>query len=152
MTLCLIESQWLCRIPCRIPYENAFRTGVRILPIACTLCSKSPEINRAVNATLCQGLSIFRDGTLRTNSWAILSAAILNNYEISREHVAAIWIIMRTHDLIYILICILMKWLPTHCNIKIFLVVVVVVVVFFLRMARDSNPVISWSWSKWTNH
>ena len=36
-----------------------------------------------------QGLSIYRDGTLRTNSWAILSVAILNNYEISREHVAA---------------------------------------------------------------
>ena len=27
-----IESQWICRIPCRIPYENASRTGVRILP------------------------------------------------------------------------------------------------------------------------
>ena len=27
-TLCFIESQWICRIP----YENASRTGVRILP------------------------------------------------------------------------------------------------------------------------
>ena len=27
-----IESQWICRIPYRIPYENASRTGVRILP------------------------------------------------------------------------------------------------------------------------
>ena len=33
MTLCFIESQWICRIPYRIPYENASRTGVRILPI-----------------------------------------------------------------------------------------------------------------------
>ena len=27
-----IESRWVCRIPCCIPYENASRTGVRILP------------------------------------------------------------------------------------------------------------------------
>ena len=27
-----IESQWICRIQCRFPYENASRTGVRILP------------------------------------------------------------------------------------------------------------------------
>ena len=33
MTLCFIESQWICRIPCRIPYKNASRTGLRILPI-----------------------------------------------------------------------------------------------------------------------
>ena len=32
---CFIESQWICRIPCRIPYENASRMGVRILPIVC---------------------------------------------------------------------------------------------------------------------
>ena len=32
MTLCFIESQWICHIPCRIQYENASRTGVRILP------------------------------------------------------------------------------------------------------------------------
>ena len=44
-----------------------------------------------------------------------------------------IWIIMRTHDLIYILIYILMKWLLIdfpHCNIKMF---------FFFWMAWDSN-------------
>ena len=29
---CFIESQWICRIPSRIPNENASRTGVRILP------------------------------------------------------------------------------------------------------------------------
>ena len=29
MTLCFIESQWICRIQ----YENASHTGVRILPI-----------------------------------------------------------------------------------------------------------------------
>ena len=28
-----IEPQWICRIPCCIPYENGSRTGVRILPI-----------------------------------------------------------------------------------------------------------------------
>ena len=32
MTLCFIESQWICRFPCHISYENASRTGVRILP------------------------------------------------------------------------------------------------------------------------
>ena len=70
-----------------------------------------------------QGLSIYRDGTLGTNSWAIVSAAILNNYEISREHVAANLNNYETHDLIYIIICIPMKWLPIdfpHCNIIFF--------------------------------
>ena len=32
MTLCFIESQWIYRIPSRVPHENASRTGVRILP------------------------------------------------------------------------------------------------------------------------
>ena len=27
-----LNQQWIYRIPCRIPYENASRTGVRILP------------------------------------------------------------------------------------------------------------------------
>ena len=57
----------------------------------------------------------------------------------SRENMLLpIWITMRTHDLIYILICILMKWLPIdfpHCNIKMLLLLVF----FFLRMAWDSN-------------
>ena len=54
-----------------------------------------------------QGLSIYRDGTLRKNSWAILGAAILNNYEISREHGAAnlnnyenTWLSLRPNEMI----------------------------------------------------
>ena len=44
-----IESQWICRMPCRIPYENASRKGVRILPSLNT----SPP-NERIPAPICR--------------------------------------------------------------------------------------------------
>ena len=69
----------------------------------------------------------------------------------SRENTGLpIWIIMRTHDLIYILIYvliyILMKWLLIdfpNCNIK---------MCFFFKDGMGFEPGIFWSWSNWTNH
>ena len=98
-----------------------------------------------------QGFSIYRDGTLCRNSWVILSAAILNNYEISRELGAAIWIITRTHDFFFSsfftrtqdLIYIQMKRLPIdflHCNIKMSFS-------FFKEDGVGFEPRTFWLWS-----